>query len=165
MSAPGNLKDLFVHTLKDVYYAENQLYKTLPRMEEKATDAALKKGFKLHHKETGEHIKRLEQVFELCGEKPAGEKCPAIDGIIEEGDELMKEIKDGVTLDAAMVAAAQAAEHYEIARYGALVSRAQRMGMDEAKNILRDTLAEEKDTDSKLTRLAEDKLNKKAKAA
>ena len=165
MSAPGNLKDLFVHTLKDVYYAENQLYKTLPRMEEKATDAALKKGFKLHHKETGEHIKRLEQVFELCGEKPVGEKCPAIDGIIEEGDELMKEIKNGVTLDAAMVAAAQAVEHYEIARYGALVSWAQRMGMDEAKNILRDTLAEEKDTDSKLTRLAEDKLNKKAKAA
>lgn len=164
MAAPSNLKDLFVHTLKDVYYAENQLHKALPKMEEKATDAALKKGFKLHHKETGEHIKRLEEVFKICGEKASGEKCPAIDGIIKEGDDLMKEIKDDVTRDAAMVAAAQAAEHYEIARYGALVSWAQRLGMEDAKNILRDTLAEEKDTDSKLTRLAEDKLNKKAKA-
>ena len=165
MSSPKNLKDLFVHTLKDVYYAENQMYKTLPKLEEKATDSALKKGFKEHHKETEGHIKRLEKVFALCDTKPEGERCPAIDGIIKEGDELMKEIKDGTTLDAAILAAAQAAEHYEIARYGALVSWAQRLGMDEAKNILRDTLAEEKDTDAKLTRLAEDKLNKKAKAA
>ncbi len=164
MSGPKNLKDLFIHTLKDVYYAEKQLLKALPKMEAKATDASLKKGFKLHQKETEKHIDRLEKVFKICGVKAAGKKCPAIDGIIEEANDIMSETKDGVTRDAAIVAAAQAAEHYEIARYGSLIAWAQRLGLDEAKNVLRDTLAEEKDTDSKLTRLAEDKLNKKAKA-
>lgn len=164
MSAPKNLKDLFIHTLKDVYYAEKQLLKALPKMEDKASNASLKKGFKDHRKETEKHIERLEEVFKLCDQKPTGQKCPAIEGIIKEGDEVMKEIKDAETRDAAIVAAAQAAEHYEIARYGALIAWAQRLGLEEAKHILRDTLAEEKDADSKLTRLAEDRLNMKAAA-
>lgn len=164
MSSPKNLNDLFLHTLKDIYYAEKQLVKAIPKMEEKATDNALKKGFKAHLKQTETHVQRLEKVFEICGVKPSGEKCDAIDGIIKEAESVMKDIKDEETRDAAIIAAAQAAEHYEIARYGALISWAGNLGMDEAKNILRDTLAEEKDEDSKLTRLAEDKLNAKAKA-
>jgi ferritin-like metal-binding protein YciE len=162
MAAPANLQELFIHTLKDVYYAENQIVKALPKMASNATAAGLRKGFEDHLKETKQHIARLEQVFELCGEKPKGEKCPAIEGILKEGEELMEEIKDGETKDAGMIAAAQAVEHYEIARYGALVAWAGQLGMTDARNILRDTLAEEKDTDAKLTRLAEDKLNKKA---
>jgi len=161
-SAPTNLQQLFVHTLKDVYYAENQIAKALPKMAERASAPSLRKGFEEHLKETLVQIKRLEQVFKLCDEKPSGEKCPAILGILQEGDELMKEITDDQTRDAAMIAAAQAVEHYEVARYGALVAWAGQLGMTDARNILRDTLAEEKDTDAKLTRLAEDKLNKKA---
>ncbi len=162
MTSPTNLTELFVHTLKDIYYAENQIAKALPKMAERASASSLRKGFEEHLKETRIQIKRLEQIFELCGEKPSGEKCPAIDGILQEGDELMKEIKDDDTRDAGMIAAAQAVEHYEIARYGALVAWAGQLGMTDARNILRDTLAEEKDTDAKLTRLAEDKLNRKA---
>jgi ferritin-like metal-binding protein YciE len=162
MKSPTNLQELFVHTLKDIYYAENQIAKALPKMAEKATAAGLRKGFEEHLKETKVQIKRLEEIFALCGEKPKGEKCPAIDGILEEGSELMHEIADEVTRDAGMIAAAQAVEHYEIARYGALVAWAGQLGMTDVRNILRDTLAEEKDTDAKLTRLAEDKLNKKA---
>ncbi len=162
MSGPKNLEDLFLHTLKDIYYAENQLLKAIPKMEEKASNASLKKGFKAHLKQTESHVERLEKVFELCEVEPSGEKCDAIEGIIKEAQSVMSEVKDAETRDAAIIAAAQAVEHYEIARYGALVSWAERLGMDEAKNILRDTLAEEKDEDSKLTRLAEDKLNAKA---
>ncbi|KUO56928.1 MAG: hypothetical protein APF80_11380 [Alphaproteobacteria bacterium BRH_c36] len=164
MAGTQNLTDLFIHTLKDIYYAEQQLVKALPKMEEQASDASLKKGFKAHLKQTENHVKRLEKVFGLCDVKPTGEKCDGIDGIIKEAESVMKEVKDEKTRDAAIIAAAQAAEHYEIARYGALVSWAQQLGMEEAKNILRDTLGEEKDEDSKLTRLAEDKLNAKAKA-
>jgi ferritin-like metal-binding protein YciE len=164
MSGPKNLEELFLHTLKDVYFAENKLLKAIPKMEEKASDSALKKGFRSHLKQTENHVARLEQVFELLGVKPSGEKCDAIDGIVKEAESVMKEVKDEETRDAAIIAAAQAVEHYEIARYGALIAWAERLGMDEAKNILRDTLAEEKDEDSKLTRLAEDKLNAKAKA-
>ena len=162
MASPTNLKELFVHTLKDIYYAENRIAKALPKMAERASAPGLRKGFEEHLKETKAQIKRLQQIFELCGERPSGEKCPAIDGILQEGEELMKEIKDDDTRDAGMIAAAQAVEHYEIARYGALVAWAGQLGMTDARNILRDTLAEEKDTDAKLTRLAEDKLNKKA---
>jgi ferritin-like metal-binding protein YciE len=162
MPSPSNLQELFVHTLKDMYYAENQIAKALPKMAEMASAPALRKTFDEHLKETKEHIRRLEQIFELRGEKPAGQKCPAIEGILQEGEELMKDIKDNETRDAAMIAAAQAVEHYEIARYGALVAWAGNFGMTDARNILRDTLAEEKDADAKLTRLAEDKLNRKA---
>lgn len=162
VASPTNLKDLFVHTLKDVYYAENQIAKALPKMAERASAPGLRKGFEEHLKETKVQIKRLEQIFQLCSERASGVKCPAIDGILQEGEELMKEIEDDDTRDAGMIAAAQAVEHYEIARYGALVAWAGQLGMTDARNILRDTLAEEKDTDAKLTRLAEDKLNKKA---
>ena len=162
MATPKNLNELFLHTLQDIYYAEHQIVKALPKMAEKASNSELKKGFEEHLKQTKEQIRRLEQVFKMAGEKPSGEKCPAIEGILEEGEELMKEIKDDKTRDAAMIAAAQAVEHYEIARYGALISWAGILGMNDARNVLRDTLAEEKDADAKLNRLAEDKLNKKA---
>lgn len=162
MSKPKNLQDLFIHTLKDLYYAENQLCKALPKMASKTSNASLRKHFETHEKETRTHIARLEEVFSLMKVEASGEKCPAIDGILEEGEDLMKEIKDDRTLDAALIAAAQAAEHYEIARYGALVSWAGELELSDARNILRDTLGEEKDTDAKLTRLAEDRLNKKA---
>lgn len=162
MPAPRNLNDLFIHGLKDVYFAENQITKALPKMAEKATASALKKAFEDHLKETKQQIKRLDQVFKLCGVEAKGEKCPAIEGIIKEGEEMMSEIEDGETRDAAMIAAAQAVEHYEIARYGTLVAWAGLLGMKDAQNILRDTLAEEKDTDAKLNRMAEDKINKKA---
>lgn len=157
-----NLNDLFVHGLKDMYFAENQIIKALPKMAENARAPALRKGFEDHLKETKEQIKRLDHVFELCGVSASGDNCPAIEGIIKEGEEMMSEIKDGDTRDAAMIAAAQAVEHYEIARYGTLVAWAGQLGMKEAQNILRDTLAEEKDTDAKLNRMAEDKINKKA---
>lgn len=162
MPGPSNLKDLFVHDLKDVYFAENQISKALPKMAEKATAPALRRSLEDHLRETKEQIKRLDQVFQLCGVEPSGEKCPAIEGIIKEGEEVMMEIEDEETRDAAMIAAAQAVEHYEIARYGTLVSWAGLLGMREAQNLLRDTLEEEKDTDARLNRIAEDKLNKKA---
>lgn len=164
MASPKNLEDLFIHTLKDIFYAEKQLLKAMPKMEKRATNATLKKGIKQHMKQTEGQVGRLNEIFKLCNTKPSAQKCPAIDGIIKEAEEVMTEIKDPETRDAAIIAAAQAAEHYEIARYGALASWAARLGMEDAKNLLRDTLAEEKDEDSKLTRLAEDKLNKKAAA-
>lgn len=157
-----NLNGLFVHTLKDVYYAENQILKALPKMAKKAHSAPLRTAFEEHLDETKEQVARLKQVFKLAGEPVQGETCPAIEGILEEAEELMDEIADASTLDAAMIAAAQAVEHYEIARYGTLVSWADLLGMDEAVDILRRTLAEEKDADAKLTRLAEDKLNERA---
>ncbi len=162
--AINNLQELFVHTLRDIYFAENQILKALPKMAAKAGSAELRKGFEAHKTETEGQVKRLEQVFELLGEKANGVKCHAIEGIIKEAEEIMGEVKDADTLDAGMIAAAQAVEHYEITRYGTLVSWAELLGHDEAKNLLRDTLAEEKDTDAKLTRLAEDHLNKQATA-
>lgn len=157
-----NLADLFEHTLKDVYFAENYIHKNLPKMIEKSSNASLKKLFKDHREETATQIKRLETVFELIGKKPEGEECPAIEGIVEEAEELIGEIKDAETLDAALIAAAQAVEHYEITRYGTLLTWAKLLGHEDAIAPLRDTIEEEKSADAKLTRLAEDKLNKKA---
>jgi ferritin-like metal-binding protein YciE len=157
-----DLKGLFLHTLKDIYYAERQITKALPKMAKKTDSGDLKKLFESHLGETKTQIERLEKVFEILGEKAQGETCPAIDGIIKEAEELMGEIKDGDTLDAAMIAAAQAVEHYEITRYGTLISWGELLGLEEASNHLRDSLDEEKDADSKLTRIAEDKLNKQA---
>jgi ferritin-like metal-binding protein YciE len=157
-----NLSDLFVHTLKDIYYAEKQIVKALPKMV-KATDSSeLAKAFESHLEETKEQIVRLEKVFELLGKKAAGEKCPAIDGILTEGDELMKEIKDPDTRDAAMIAAAQAVEHYEITRYGTLVSWGELLGHKDAVKLLAANLKEEHAADGKLNKLAEGKLNKQA---
>jgi ferritin-like metal-binding protein YciE len=157
-----NLSDLFVHTLKDVYFAEKQIVKALPKMV-KATDSAeLGRAFESHLKETEEQIVRLEEVFKLLGKKAVGEKCPAIEGILAEGEELMKEIKDPDTRDAAMIAAAQAVEHYEITRYGTLVSWAELLRLPDAAKLLAMTLKEEHAADSKLNKLAENKLNKQA---
>ena len=162
MATIADLKDLFVHTLKDIYYAENQIVKALPKMAKHADSAQLRTAFEQHLVQTEGHVKRLEQVFEMVGEKAKGETCPAIVGIIKEADELMSEIKDPDTRDAAMIAAAQAVEHYEITRYGTLVSWANLLGMPEAARVLEQTLGEEKDTDQKLTKLGEGRLNREA---
>ncbi|HUF55477.1 MAG TPA: ferritin-like domain-containing protein [Thermohalobaculum sp.] len=157
-----SLDDLFVHTLKDVLYAEKQILKALPKMEKKASSDALKTLFGEHRKETEEHVERLSKVFEQIGKKPGTEKCDAILGIIEEAEELMGEIEDGETLDAGMIAAAQAVEHYEIARYGTLCAWAKELGHTEAASILEKTLKEEKAADEKLSGIAESRLNKRA---
>ena len=157
-----NLSDLFLHTLKDIYFAENQIVKALPKMAKAADSKELARAFESHLAETKEQITRLDQVFKLLGKKSEGEKCPAIEGILKEGDELIKEIKDPDTRDAAMIAAAQAVEHYEITRYGTLVSWGQLLDLPDAVKLLSVTLKEEHGADSKLTKLAESKLNKQA---
>jgi ferritin-like metal-binding protein YciE len=157
-----NLKDLFVHTLQDIYYAEKKIVKALPKMVKAADSAQLRKAFEKHLAETEGQVKRLEDVFAAIDEKPKAVKCPAIDGILDEADELVGEIKDKDTRDAAMIAAAQAVEHYEITRYGTLASWAGMLGLDEAVTLLEKTLEEEKATDLALTKLAESKLNKEA---
>ena len=157
-----SLEDLFEHTLKDIYFAENHIHKSLPKVIDKVSNRNLETLFKQHREETKGHIERLEKVFDKIGKKAAGEECPAIEGIVKEAEELMDEISDAETLDAALIAAGQAVEHYEITRYGTLITWAEELGHDEVVHLLRDNLAEEKDADSKLTRIAEDKLNKKA---
>jgi ferritin-like metal-binding protein YciE len=154
--------DLFVHTLRDIYYAENQILKALPTMIEKATDKTLKQGFEKHLKETQNQVRRLEKVFEMQGIDASGVNCPAIDGIIEEADDVSGEVEDKNVLDAALIAAGQAVEHYEITRYGTLIAWADMMGRKDCANLLRQTLEEEKATDAKLTSLAESRLNRKA---
>ncbi len=157
-----NLSDLFEHTLKDIYYAEKQIVKALPKMAKAADSPELARAFETHLQETKEHIVRLEKVFEILGKKAVGEKCPAIDGILTEGEEMMKEIKDPDTRDAAMIADAQSVEHYEITRYGTLVSWGELLGNKDAVKLLSATLKEEHSADSKLNKLAESKLNKQA---
>jgi ferritin-like metal-binding protein YciE len=156
------MNDLFVHQLQDIYYAEQQLVKALPKLAEKATDQQLKQGFLTHLDETKTHVKRLEQVFEMHGTKVKAVDCPAIDGIIEETDEVTGEVEDKSVLDAALINAAQAAEHYEIVRYGSLIAWAKQLGRADCASILQKTLDEEKATDKKLTTLAESKINLRA---
>ena len=156
------MDDLFVHTLQDIYYAENHIVKTLPDMIEKASDAALKQGFQSHLGETKMQIKRLEQVFKLHGAEIKGVDCPAIDGIIEEADDVAGEIEDRRVLDAALIGAAQAVEHYEIARYGTLIAWAKHLGRNDSARLLEQNLAEEKAADTKLTGIAENFVNRKA---
>jgi ferritin-like metal-binding protein YciE len=156
------MDDLFVHTLQDIYYAENQILKSLPEMIEKVSDGDLAMGLKKHLEETRNHVARLEQVFRLHGSEPKGVDCPAIDGIIEEADEIAGEVDDKEVLDAAIIAAAQAVEHYEITRYGTLVAWAHQLGRDDCATILQKTLEEEKAADKKLTTVAESKVNRKA---
>ncbi len=157
-----NLSDLFLHTLKDIYFAENQIVKALPKMVKASDSKELARAFESHLEETKEQISRLEQVFKLLGKKAEGEKCPAIEGILTEGDELIKEIKDPDTRDAALIAAAQAVEHYEITRYGTLVSWGELLKLPDAVKLLAVTLREEHGADAKLNKLAENKLNKQA---
>ena len=156
------MDDLFLHVLQDIYYAENQIIKALPKMIEKATNRELTAAFRAHLEETEKHVSRLEQVFELLGEKPKGTKCPAIDGIITEADELSGEIDNKKVLDAALAAAAQAVEHYEITRYGTLIAWAEDLGHEAAARLFTTTLNEEKQADKKLSAIAERKVNKKA---
>lgn len=157
-----SLSDLFIHTLEDVYFAENLLTRKLPVMARQAGAPDLKHLFEAHLKETKNHTARLDQVFKILGRKPKAEECPAIEGIVKEAEELLGEIDNAKTKDAALIASAQAVEHYEITRYGTLVAWAKELGHADIANILRETLAEEKDADSKLLRLGEDKLNEKA---
>ncbi|MBO4227040.1 ferritin-like domain-containing protein [Bradyrhizobium neotropicale] len=157
-----SMNDLFVHQLQDMYYAEQQLVKALPKMAKKASDPQLKQGFLTHLDETKTHVQRLEQVFQMHGAQVKAVDCPAIDGIIEEADDVAGEVDDKNVLDAALINAAQAAEHYEIARYGSLIAWARQLGRNDCASILQKTLDEEKTTDKKLTSIAEGKVNLRA---
>ena len=156
------LNDLFVHQLRDIYYAEKQIVQALPDMIEKATDPGLKQGFQTHLGETKNHVKRLEQVFEMHGVEAKGVDCPAIDGIIEEADDVTGEVENKAVLDAALIAAAQAVEHYEMSRYGTLIAWARQLGRADCAGVLQQNLEEEKAADSKLTALAERNVNVRA---
>jgi ferritin-like metal-binding protein YciE len=153
------MQDLFAHTMRDIYYAEKQIVKNLPDMIEKASDPELKMGFQTHLRESQGHVNRLERAFEMCGLDPAGVDCPAIDGILEEADDVAGEVADKKVLDAALIAAAQAVEHYEITRYGTLIAWANQLARDDVARLFEQTLAEEKATDKKLTALAEREVN------
>ena len=156
------LDDLFLDTLKDIYYAEKQIVKTLPKMAKAATAPELKAGFEKHLEETEGHVERPEQIFELIGKPARGKTCDAILGIIEEGKSIIEDFKGTPALDAGLVSAAQAVEHYEIARYGTLKTWAQQLGMTEAVSLLDATLKEEVATDKKLSQVAESNVNRKA---
>ena len=162
MAQDKQLEDLFLDTLKDIYYAEKQIVKTLPKMAKAASSPELKSGFEKHREESEVHIERLEQVFELIGKAPRGKTCDAILGIIEEGKEIMDEFKGTSALDAGLISAAQAVEHYEIARYGTLKTWARQLGMNDAARLLDQTLSEEVATDNKLSQVAEGEANRKA---
>jgi len=157
-----SLDDLFLHTLKDIYYAENQIVKSLPNMVEKANDPTLKSAFQTHLAETQGQVARLERIFQMLNEDAKGTTCAAMDGILDEAKEVIGEIDDEMVLDAGMLSAAQAVEHYKITRYGTLIAFARRLGRDDIAKILEETLAEEKETDRKLTALAEGQVNRKA---
>lgn len=157
-----SMNDLFVHTLQDIYYAEKQILKALPEMIDKSADAKLKQDFERHLKETEGHVRRIEKVFEMHGEKVKAIDCPAIDGILEEAEDVAGDINDKKVLDAALIAAAQAVEHYEITRYGTLIAWAKQLGRDDCASILAQNLDEEKAADARLTSLAEGRVNQKA---
>ncbi len=157
--AEKDLKALFLHQLKDTYFAENAILKALPQMAEAAESEELRGAFAVHLKETEGQVRRLEQIFEMVGAKPEGIPCKAIQGIIEEGQEILQEFEDGEALDAGLIAAAQAVEHYEIARYGTLLAWAKQLGLSEAEGLIEETLVEEENTDQVLSELAEDAIN------
>ena len=165
MPSENSLQELFQDTLKDIYFAEKKILSALPKMAKAAQSEALRAAFQKHETETEEHVVRLERVFEEIGASPRGKTCDAIMGIIEEGQEIMKEFKGEPALDAGLLAAAQAVEHYEIARYGTLKTWAAELGLEQAVKLLESTLAEEKKTDDALTKLAESEVNQHAQAA
>ena len=156
------MDDLFLHMLQDIYYAENQIVKSLPEMIEKASHAKLVEALRSHLAETKTHVKRVEQAFQMVGKKPQAVDCPAIDGIIEEAEEISGEVSDKRVLDAAIVASAQAVEYYEITRYGTLIAWAQQLGKSDVAALLKQTLREEKTADQKLTSIAEGAVNLRA---
>ena len=153
------MDDLFTHTLQDIYYAENRIVKALPTMIGNATNPELKSGLEAHLAETKTHVQRLEKVFQMLGQKVKSVDCPAIDGILDEADEVTGEVDDKGVLDAAIIASGQAVEHYEITRYGSLVSWAKTLGRSDVADVLTQTLDEEKAADKKLTALAEGGIN------
>jgi ferritin-like metal-binding protein YciE len=157
-----NLKELFEETLKDIYFAEKQIIKALPKMAKKTKSPELKAAFEEHTEQTKGQVERLDQVFKLLGKKASGKECPALLGLIEEAEEIMSDAKDPDVLNAGLIGAAQAVEHYEIARYGTLRSWAEQLGMPQAVKLLDATLAEEKATDDKLTKLAMSGINEDA---
>jgi ferritin-like metal-binding protein YciE len=163
--AEKNLKELFHETLKDIYFAEKKILSALPKMAKAAQSSQLKTAFEKHERETEEHVNRLEKVFAELDETPRGKMCDAIMGIIEEGQEIMKEFKNKPALDAGLLAAAQAVEHYEIARYGTLKTWAEELGLNQAVKLLDTTLSEEKKTDETLSKLAQSGVNQHAQAA
>jgi ferritin-like metal-binding protein YciE len=156
------MEDLFVETLKDIYYAEKHILKALPTMVKKASDKELKKALETHRKETEGQVQRLEKVFKLLDTPARGKKCDAIEGILTEAKEHMGEIEDEEVLDAGMIGSAQAVEHYEITRYGTLIAWAKRLGHGDAANLLEENLAQEKHADELLTEIAESSVNQKA---
>lgn len=160
-----SLNDLFLHTLQDVYYAENQIVKALPTMIDKATNRELAAALRSHLQETENQVKRLEQVFEKIGQTPRGVDCPAIDGLIKEADEVAGEVADHKVLDAALIGSAQAVEHYEMSRYGTLIAWAEELGHINIVSLLNANLKEEKAADKKLNLLAEGGLNRRATGA
>lgn len=159
-----SVDDLFLHSLQDIYYAEHRIEKALPEMIAKASDAELKKGFSMHLKQTKGQIKRLDRAFKALKQSPKGTRCPAIDGIIAEAEEIAGEVDDKMVLNAALIAAAQAVEHYEMTRYGTLVAWAKLLGHASVAKLLAMNLKEEKATDKKLNGIAIRKINKKALA-
>jgi ferritin-like metal-binding protein YciE len=163
--AEKKLDDLFLDTLKDIYYAERKILKALPKMAKAAQSPDLKAAFEKHEEETEGQVERLQKVFEILGKQARGKVCPAIEGIIEEGEEIMDEFKGSPALDAGLVSAAQAVEHYEITRYGTLKRWAEELGMQDAARLLAQTLAEESNTDEALTGIADAVANQKAKKA
>lgn len=158
------LDDLFTHALQDIYYAEQQITKNLPTMVQKASSPALKSAFQKHLAETENHVKRLDQAFQMLGKTAKGVDCQAIDGILAEAKEIMGDCDDAEVLDASMLFAAQAVEHYEITRYGSIIAFAQQLGKQDVAQLLQQTLAEEKATDQALTQIAESRINQKAAA-
>ena len=165
MAKEMTLADLFYDTLKDIYYAERQILKALPKMARAAQSEELRKGFEMHKEQTDGQIERLQQVFEIIGKRAQGKTCEAMQGLIAEGEEIMEEFKGTPALDAGLISAAQAIEHYEIARYGTLKAWAQQLGYKDAVGLLEATLKEESQTDEKLTKLAVTALNSAAKKA
>ena len=159
------LAELFHDTLKDIYFAEKKILATLPKMEKAAHSPQLKRAFAKHKTETEGHVMRLEKVFTAIDKKPQGKTCDAIVGITDEGAEIMKEYKGSPALDAGLLAAAQAVEHYEISRYGTLIAWAEELGLEDAVSLLEDTLEEEKATDEALTEIAKSAINQQAEAA
>ena len=162
---PKKLDELFHDTLKDIYFAEKKILSTLPKMAKAAQSEELKAAFEKHRSETEGQVDRLEQVFAMIEQKPQGKTCAAIVGITDEGAEIMEEYRDSPALDAGLLAAAQAVEHYEISRYGTLKAWAEELGLDDAAELLQETLEEEEATDEALTEIAKSAINQQAEAA
>src|SRR5438105_13891991 len=160
--AEKDLNELFLETLKDIYYAEKKILVALPKMAKAANSDQLRAAFEKHAGETEDQVQRLQQVFKMMKQPPKGKTCPAILGLVEEGEEVMEDFEDSPALDAGLLSGAQAVEHYEISRYGTLVAWAEQLGMNQAVQLLKQTLEEEKKTDAALNKLAEAAINRKA---